>query len=150
MVLSFSPLRNQIVSYNAGNQPESVNCAGLQQGRLTFALGMDLKTAQLLPLIAGGKGHNNTLQFLPSKSGNSKDVQDVTKNGYVYCDSLDEWLQINRNCSFYSVSFNDWHIQPIIYYKPIYSTTENSNDWEFWFSNGTTVFTYWVNYSQRW
>jgi hypothetical protein len=68
---------------------------------------------------------------------------DVSKQPFVVVESANEWLQINRNCSFYSVSFQEWSIQPVIYWKPIYSTVDNPDDAEFWFSNGTTVFTLW-------
>jgi hypothetical protein len=68
---------------------------------------------------------------------------DVSKQPFVVVESANEWLQINRNCSFYSVCFQEWSIQPVIYWKPIYSTVDNPNDAEFWFSNGTTVFTLW-------
>lgn len=67
MVLSFSPLPCQTISLNVGNRPEIVNCAGLQEGRLSFAVRM------LILLKAGGKGHNSTLQFLPSDSGREKE-----------------------------------------------------------------------------
>jgi hypothetical protein len=56
----------------------------------------------------------------------------------IYVDNLTEFLQINRNNSFYSVSFHTWQIQPIIYWEIHCADSNPVADW--WFSNGTVIF----------
>jgi len=77
MRLSLSPLLSQIVSHNAGNQPEIVKWPQLQEGRLTVDQGFSLSDTQCCPswLAEENTTISYRLHFISSKPQNEVNKQ---------------------------------------------------------------------------